>query len=51
LDDGVEFVFEKLLIATGGKPIVPNIQGVEKKESTPSQASQMPRHSLTSYQA
>ena len=31
MDDGVEIVFEKLLIATGGKPIVPNIQGVEKK--------------------
>ena len=31
LDDGAEIVFEKLLIATGGKPIVPNIQGVEKK--------------------
>lgn len=32
LDDGDEIEFEKLLLATGGKPFVPPIKGLEKHE-------------------
>ncbi|MFQ5901879.1 MAG: NAD(P)/FAD-dependent oxidoreductase, partial [Thermodesulfobacteriota bacterium] len=31
LDDSTEVGYEKLLIATGGKPIVPKIKGIDKK--------------------
>jgi len=31
LDDGDEVAFEKLLIATGGRPFIPGIEGTEKK--------------------
>ena len=32
LDDGIEIGFEKLLIATGGKPIIPKIEGTDNIE-------------------
>ncbi len=31
LDDGTKIGFEKLLVATGGKPIVPKVDGIEKR--------------------
>jgi len=31
LDDGDEVAFEKLLIATGGRPFIPGIEGTEKR--------------------